>query len=138
MEIITLVLFISTFIFVSLSVVFIVLYVKRGSDMVKPENCPKITGDYGVISNTNPNNLRPIYQCTASPNGTTGTSICTFTGINDLYSAINICESYANSICKGFYYDQNGKIMTILDISYDIKSDTTESSLNGNVFIQQK
>jgi hypothetical protein len=99
-------------ILIILSLVFVVIIVlllfensNVKSKLIQPENCPKITGDYGVIPNVDANNISPVLSCSSvdtTGNGTLGNSICRFT-VKSLIQAESICNNYPG-VCKGFSY----------------------------------
>jgi len=126
------------FIFFVLAVVFIVLYIKGRSDRIDPNNCPKVAGNYAVVPNVDLTTLKTLYQCGPNPDGVPGTSVCTFTGVSDLYEATNICNKYPNNICKTFYYNESsGGQMVIVASGYTITGVSKDNSQNGNVYVSQ-
>jgi hypothetical protein len=128
---------IGLFIFFVLTIVFLVLYLKTKSDKIDPKNCPTTKSNLGVISNVDPSTTRFIFQCTGNADGSSGTSICQFSGYEDLYSVQQLCNKYPTNTCSGFYYDQTNKIVSFVDTSYTISSSSVENSTFGNVFIRQ-
>lgn len=73
--------------------------------LIEPGNCPKITGNYGVIPNVDESTLGPINSCSSldkTGNGTLGNSICRF-NCKSLISAETICDNFPG-VCKGFSY----------------------------------
>jgi len=126
------------FIFFVLSIVFLVLYLRTKSNKIDPKNCPSVKGPLGVIANVNPATaFKTIFQCTSNADGSAGTSICQFGGINDLYAAENLCNKYPVNVCGGFYYDQTNKNVIFVDTTYSIPGSAVENSTFGNVFIRQ-
>lgn len=126
------------FIFFVLTIVFLILYLKANSNKIDPNNCPSPKGTLGVIANVNPSSgFRTIYQCTGNADGSIGTSVCQFSGINDLYAAQKLCDKYPSNTCGGFYYDQNNKQIIFVDTTFTIPSSNVENSTFGNVFIRQ-
>jgi len=123
-------------VFFILSVVFIVLYIKVNSEKVSPENCPSTKGNYGVTTNVNPVELKNVYQCTATPDGTSGTSLCNFTSDN-LYEAEQICNKYPSNTCTAFFFNAGQKFMTFVNSGYGIKQATQINSTYGDVYIRQ-
>jgi len=99
-------------ILIALSLVFVAIIVlllfensNVKSKLIQPENCPKITGNYGVIPNVDINNISPVSSCSSTDttgNGTLGNSICRF-NCKSLIAAESICNNYPG-VCKGFSY----------------------------------
>jgi hypothetical protein len=123
-------------VFFILSVVFIVLYIKVNSEKVSPKNCPTVKGGYGVTSNVNPLELKNVYQCNATPDGTSGTDICNFTADN-LYAAEQICNKYPANSCSAFFFNSAEKFMTFVNADYGIKVATQVNTSYGDVYIRQ-
>jgi hypothetical protein len=123
-------------VFFILSVVFIVLYIKVNSEKVSPENCPSNKGNYGVTTNVNPLDLKNVYQCTPTPDGTSGTSICNFTADN-LYEAEQICNKYPANTCTAFFFNSAEKFITFVNADYGIKVATQVNTSYGDVYIRQ-
>ena len=127
--------------------IIILLILKLSEDSAKkisPENCPNITGDYGVIPNVDPSNLTIVNQCTGNPDGSPGTQPCTFTNnvngitINNLYDAQNICNKYSNEVCDGFYFNPSTLSMSFYLTTYPPSSSTSSSANNTFVDVYTK
>jgi hypothetical protein len=127
-----------------LAVILIFTNSSNRSKMIKPENCPKITGDYGIIPNVDPNNLTIVNQCSENPDGSPGTKPCTFANnkngvtINNLYDAENICNKYSSDVCEGFYFNSATLSMSFYLTSYPPSSSTSSSANNTFVDVYTK
>lgn len=125
-------------IFFILTITFLILYIKAETERIDPNNCPKKVGDYGVIANVNPvGTFKVNYSCTNTQDGTPGTSICQFGGINNLFEAQKICEKYPLSTCGGFYYNEPQGLLLLVNTDYTISSSSQENQTFGNVYIRQ-
>jgi hypothetical protein len=120
-------------IFFILTIVFLVLYIKANSEKIDPQNCPSTKGNYGVTSNVNPDSLKNIFQCTVTPDGTSGTSICNFSA-NNLFEAEGICNKYPLSTCSAFYFNQSQKNMIFVSPDFGITQATLENVNYGDVY----
>lgn len=127
--------------------VIVLLIIKLSEDSSKkisPENCPTITGDYGVIPNVDPTTMTIVNKCTGNPDGSPGTQACTFTNnvnsvtINNLYDAQNICNKYSSDVCEGFYFNPSTLSMSFYLTSYPPVSSTTSSPNSTNVDVYTK
>jgi len=125
--------------FFVVSVTFIVLYIKSLSDRVTPENCPKILAPFASIPNVDVSSLKTLYQCDGNivPNGVPGNKICSYSGVTDLYQAINYCNQFPNNGCSGFLYNEKEGSFSIISTGYSIVSGVKDNSLDGNVFLRQ-
>ena len=119
-----------------IAVVFIVLYVTTLSKRIDPQNCPQIKSTYAVVPNVNTTGLKIISQCSGLADGTSGSSQCSFSGVNSLYSAINICNSYPNNLCSEFYYDETNTQFSIIQSGFPVTTTTTQLNF-GDVYIRQ-
>jgi len=126
-------------IFFGISILFIILYTKGLSDRIAPENCPKIEAVFAAIPNVSATSLKTLYQCdgTAVPNGAAGSKICSYTGVSDLYQAVNYCNQFPNNGCSGFLYNEKEGTFSIISTGYSIVSGLKDNSLEGNVYLRQ-
>ncbi len=132
-------------VFFILFVIFLVLYITKSSESIKPENAPKILGSYAVIPNVNNSNLKLQTTCSGSgtADGQIGTQNCNFNGIEDLFQAIEICNKYTfndaqgYATCNGFIYIPSNKTMNFINTQYPITNENTDNITNGNVFLKQ-
>lgn len=142
MERTTVILLIIILILIIVSVILLVLYLNRENKSVKSSNVPKILGTYSVTPNVDPSSLKFQYSCTSVPDGSIGTSVCSFSGIQDLNTAIGICNKYTNNTnsfanCSGFIYSPSTSVMNIINTQYPITSSPQDSTTNGDVYLKQ-
>jgi hypothetical protein len=145
MELSTLLLVFACIAFFALFVIFMVLYIKRSSESIKPENAPKILSNYAVIPNVVASGLKLQTTCSGSgtADGQIGTQNCNFNGIEDLFQAVNICNQYtftetqSYATCTGFIYNSGNKTVNFINTQYPINSSKKDNITNGNVYLKQ-
>jgi len=139
-NIVLLVIAIITFI---LSIVFLVLYVRKSNTSVSNKNVPKIASGYAVIPNVS--SVKTQYTCSSSgtADGQVGTSACIFQGVDDVNMAIDNCNKYSFTgnlsfaNCNGFIFKPQNSEMIIISTGYPISSDSQDSTTNGDVYLKQ-
>jgi hypothetical protein len=107
-----------------LLIAFIILfyfYIRQSIDLINPNQCPSIEGDYGVKPNTKG---VPLKACGD------GSQECTST-VNSLNEAVNICNRKFN-ICQAFSYVSSTGLMTIIDTMSPL-----EDSANIDTYFRQ-
>lgn len=87
---------ITIIILTALSIYFIYNSVVIQTKFIDPNNCPKQSLEFGVSPQTVGNKI--LNNC-----GTTGNSLCTFSNIDSLTEAIDICHQNADK-CSTFSY----------------------------------
>jgi hypothetical protein len=131
------VLFFGLVLFFITSIVFVWLYVDTSSKKIAPENCSKVLGVYASIPNVDPSTVKVPNLCTNVPDGTPGTSACSFGSITNLNQATDICNQYDGTTCGAFLYFPQDKLMTFINSGYDIQTSTTQSSIFGDSYLRQ-
>lgn len=131
------VLIIGVIVLLATTVIFLILYVNQLGNRVSPSQCPKVLGNYGVTPNVAYTDIKFQYLCSAVPDGTLGSSLCSFTGVNDVYAGQNICNLYTIDVCGGFFYDVEQKTISFLPNGFTYTSQTETISSNGDVYLRQ-
>lgn len=100
------------------------LYFKQSSELIYPKECPIVSGAFS----TNPGKigLGIVYQC-----GVNSTGECTFSNINSLSAAIDLCNQYL-MVCSAFSY--NPKSGNVIFIN---PTKTLSNSTNYDTYISQ-
>jgi hypothetical protein len=113
-------------IFFIIIVVLLFINTTTKSKLINPSNCPALKSNYAIIPSANLSTLSVVNQCSGNPDGYQGSQPCTFSNINSVYDAQQLCNKYTNTICGGFAYNPTSKIVNFVNTSYDI------NTVNGN------
>ena len=97
-------------------IIFIYLYTHAKYSLIPPKLCPKISAEFGVLSNT-------VGNDTISVCGKKSNELCIFENIATLEDAITICHENAK-ICNAFSYTRTG-VMNIINYSNGVLTSNT-------------
>jgi hypothetical protein len=114
-------------IFFIIIVVLLFVNATTKSKLIEPEKCPSIKANYAVIPSANLSSLSIINSCSGNPDGYQGNQPCTFSNINSIYAAQDLCNKYENAICSGFAYNPTTNIVNFINANYNI------TSVDGNI-----
>jgi hypothetical protein len=127
------------FLIVFFIVIVILLFTNAStkSNYIQANTCPGIKSMYASIPNVAQLGLQINNQCGPQPDGTTGNSACSFSGIASLFDAQNICNKYPSVVCGSFSYNPSLKTMNFVNSAYAINGQTTYNANNVDVYIKQ-
>jgi len=127
------------FLVVFFIVIIVLLYTNAStkSKYVAPENCPVVKEQYAVLPSVLNTSLTPINLCSGNPDGYQGRQECTFSNINSILDAVNLCNKYENSICSAFAYNDSTNIVTFVNSSYTLNSTPATTGNTSDVYYKQ-
>jgi hypothetical protein len=126
------------FLIVFFIIIIVLLFVNTTtrSKLIAPENCPSLKAEYAVVPSVRSSSLSTITQCSGNPDGYQGSQPCTFSNINNLYDAEQLCNKYANTICSGFSYNPSTNVINFINSTYNITS-TVGNTDPVDVYLKQ-
>ena len=136
MDSFTTILLVFAIICIIIIIILSILYSDKSSSTIKASQCPSVAGEFAAIPNVDPAKLKVQNRCTAAPDGTLGNSVCSFS-VNDLYTAMTICNRYISSVCGSFAYDSANKLMSMIVSGYPVNTVSIDNTSNPDVYIRQ-